>query len=80
MHRVCPPPMPTKPDFYPSRYSVAFFAGPNPQTNIDTLPGTFVREEEKLVPPVNARDFIEGGFMNLYGGDSVKAEGAEETT
>ena len=74
MHRVCPPPTPTTSDFYPSRYSVAFFAGPNPETNIDALPGTFATESEKLYPPVNARDFIGGGFKDLYGGKASKAE------
>jgi isopenicillin N synthase-like dioxygenase len=79
MHRVCPPPTPTKSDFYLSRYSVAFFAGPNPETNIDALPGTFEREEEKLFPPVNARDLIGGGFKDLYGRERAKTEGMEAT-
>jgi isopenicillin N synthase-like dioxygenase len=74
MHRVCPPPTPTDTDFYPSRYSVAFFAGPNPETNIEALPGTFVTEQEKLYPPVNTREFISGGFKDLYGGEAAKED------
>jgi len=74
MHRVCPPPTAVEGDFYPSRYSVAFFAGPNPETNIEALPGTWDVEEEKLYPAVNARDFIGGGFKDLYGGERVKNE------
>ena len=71
MHRVCPPLTPVEGDYYPSRYSVAFCAGPNPETNIEALPGT---EEEKLYPGVNARDFIGGGFKDLYGGERAKNE------
>jgi isopenicillin N synthase-like dioxygenase len=74
MHRVCPPPTPAESEYYPSRFSVAFFAGPNPETNIEALPGTFKTEEEKLYPPVNTRDFISGGFKDLYGGEAVKTE------
>src|SRR5438270_6524035 len=70
----CPPPTAVEGDFYPSRYSVAFFAGPNPETNIEALPGTWDVEEEKLYPAVNARDFIGGGFKDLYGGERVKNE------
>jgi len=74
MHRVVPPPTPATEDMYPSRYSVAFFAGPNPETNIDALPGTFATEAEKLYPAVNARDFIGGGFKELYGGERTTGE------
>ena len=72
MHRVCAPPAPATSDYYPSRYSVAFFAGPNPETHIEALPGTYVSESDKLFPPVNARDFIGGGFKDLYGGERAK--------
>ena len=76
MHRVCQPPSPAEGDYYPSRYSVAFFAGPNPETNIEALPGTWETEEEKLYPAVNARDFIGGGFKDLYGGKRAKNDAA----
>jgi isopenicillin N synthase-like dioxygenase len=76
MHRVCPPLKPAEGDYYPSRYSVAFFAGPNPETNIEALPGTWETEEEKLYPAVNARDFIGGGFKDLYGGENANNETA----
>lgn len=78
MHRVCPPPTKSNSKYYPSRYSVAFFAGPNPETNIEALPGTFVMESEKLYPAVNARDFIGGGFKDLYGGRRVIKETTAE--
>jgi isopenicillin N synthase-like dioxygenase len=68
MHRVCSPPTPALAKYHPSRYSVAFFAGPNPETNIEALPGTFATESDRLYPAVNARDFIGGGFKDLYGG------------
>jgi len=71
MHRVCPPPAPANTDYYPSPYSVAFFAGPNAETNIEALPGTFASETEKLFAPVDTRDFISGGFKDLYGGEST---------
>jgi isopenicillin N synthase-like dioxygenase len=74
MHRVCPPPTEAEGAFYPPRYSVAFFARPNPEMNIEALPGTWDMEEEKLYPAVNARDFIGGGFKDLYGGERVNNE------
>lgn len=37
-------------NYYASRYSVALFAGPNPEMKIDALPGMFARENERLNP------------------------------
>ena len=47
MHRVCAPPAPATSDYY---IPVAFFAGPNPETHIEALPGTYVSESDKLFP------------------------------
>jgi hypothetical protein len=44
------------------------------------LPGTFDRSEDTLFAPVNARDFIGGGFKDLYGGERAKAESIEATS
>lgn len=78
MHRVFPPPIKPNSKYYPSRYSVAFFAGPNPETNIEALPGTFATESDKLYPVVNTREFISGGFKDLYGGERAIKEATVE--
>jgi len=68
MHRVCPPPTPTESDMYPSRYSIAYFAGANPETYVDALPGTYESEKDKKWAGVVTRDYVNGGFKDLYGG------------
>ena len=58
-------------DYFPSRYSIAYFAGPNPTTKVGALPGTYIAEEDKVFSAVITLDYVAGGFKDLYGG--VKA-------
>ncbi|RCI11435.1 hypothetical protein L249_7169 [Ophiocordyceps polyrhachis-furcata BCC 54312] len=57
LHRVVEPPR-REGDEYPPRYSIAFFGNPNFNTTIDTLPGTFLKQEDKKYEGVNTGEYI----------------------
>ncbi|RDA83066.1 hypothetical protein CP532_3857 [Ophiocordyceps camponoti-leonardi (nom. inval.)] len=59
LHRVVEPPR-REGDEYPPRYSIAFFGNPNFSTTIETLPGTFLKEEDKKYKGVNSGEYITG--------------------
>ncbi|RDA89830.1 hypothetical protein CP533_6950 [Ophiocordyceps camponoti-saundersi (nom. inval.)] len=65
LHRVVEPPRRVDGE-YPSRYSIAFFGNPNFSTIIETLPGTFLKEEDKKYEGVNSGKYITGRLALTY--------------
>jgi len=53
------------------RYSIPFFYGPNPDTTIAALPGSFSPERPALYPPIRAGDYSQQRQAASY----VKVEG-----
>lgn len=60
-HRVVQPPATNsaeKSDYYPERYSMAYFCNPNFEKIIEALPGTYGNDAEKKYEPVTAGDYL----------------------
>jgi isopenicillin N synthase-like dioxygenase len=58
-HRVVEPPVKADADFYPSRYSMAYFCNPNFDRFIDAIPGTFDEAtKQKKYQGVNSGDYL----------------------
>ncbi len=45
-------------DTTPERYSIPFFAAPDPETTIEALPGCWSKDVPKRWEPINAGDFL----------------------
>lgn len=77
VHRVVEPPSDAEidGDTYPARYSAAYFTGPNGDTVIDAIPGTYsTLEEKKYGEGVTAREWLMKRLV-LGHDASVKVEG-----
>jgi isopenicillin N synthase-like dioxygenase len=62
VHRVLGPPETRNKDgtdLAPERYSVAFFASPDPESEIDALPGCWGENVPKRWKPMNAGDYLQ---------------------
>ncbi|BFZ60297.1 hypothetical protein YB2330_001333 [Saitoella coloradoensis] len=66
-HRVVTPASAPESDVYPARYSIAFFANPNYETEIEALEGTFRDGGEKKYEKINTLDYLVQRLTATYG-------------
>ncbi|KAL8718684.1 MAG: hypothetical protein Q9225_004203 [Loekoesia sp. 1 TL-2023] len=68
-HRVVEPPLKAslkEQEFYPPRYSVAYFCNPDFDKTIDALPGTWDSKNGKKWEPINSGDYLEQRLSTTY--------------
>ena len=57
-HRVVEPPHPPEGEEHPARYSIAYFCNPDFEKEIDTIPGTHSKAEDRKYPSINSGDYL----------------------
>ena len=53
-------------DISPARYSIPFFAAPDPETIIQALPGCWTEEIPKKWRPINAGNYLRRKREGMY--------------
>ena len=67
VHRVVEPPFSSDDGMTPARYSVPFFASPDPGTVVEALPGCWSEEVPRSWKAISADDYIERKRRAAYG-------------